>query len=208
MGAFALCLLLSSCGMQGLSGSNRLMNVQRGMTIDEVVAVLGKPLYRSFDRSREQYEFHRTISGTDMRIFVAFQDGRVVSMHSENLSLRSPQPREIPPTAQMPNRVYVPIYPAYPEDASWFEDFLDRYQRATFDSDKKKLLETAVASRAFTVDQCVQLLRTATFDSERIEILRLLAPAIYDRENSYKILELFSFQSEEAKRLLERGLYY
>lgn len=80
---FLLLILSSSCASYYVSGK-RVMEVQKGMTQQEVRQLLGKPDYRRFEGDFEEWEFRRDkgtpLTPTPMTIIIQFVDGEVISM--------------------------------------------------------------------------------------------------------------------------------
>lgn len=60
----------------------RVSAVERGMSVREVVSLLGKPAYRSFNEREETLEFRTDAYGTAKVVKLQFVDGRVVAMDS------------------------------------------------------------------------------------------------------------------------------
>lgn len=197
---------LSACG----TSHNPLLHIQRGMTQQEVCDMLGKPDYRHFDHQVEELGFVKWINPSWRRIIVGFENGRVSSLRSEEVPA--------PGTATEPVRVVERAPMAYERgygratrhDDRWFRDFLARYRSLSFESERHALLRQAVQVRPISVEQCLQLLRLEPFEDDRLEIVAIVAPAIYDRENNYRIVALFDFATskEKAHRLLDRETMY
>ncbi|MDD3040602.1 outer membrane protein assembly factor BamE [Bacteroides sp.] len=80
---FLVLILSSSCASYYVSGK-KVMEVQKGMTQQEVRQLLGKPDYRRFEGDLEEWEFRRDkgtpLTPTPMTIIIQFMDGEVVSM--------------------------------------------------------------------------------------------------------------------------------
>lgn len=230
LGLFGLIGLgTSSCGVMQQATSmpstppRTLLDVQPGMSYQEVVDILGKPAYRSFEGNRETFEFHRTFRGKTTRIFVDFVDRRVVSMQSEDFGLRAPAPRSEPqpqmpiiidPTPRPRPRDYDYDYGlggryiSPEEQARWFADLQARLARTPFDDDKLTLLRAALTDQYITTSQVGQLLHGKPFDDDKMKILRICAPRIIDRERAYTLLDAFTFDSagRQAAKILRLDL--
>lgn len=79
-----LLILNGSCASYYISGK-RVMEVQKGMTQQEVSQLLGKPDYRRFEGNFEEWEFRRDkvtppITSIPMTIIVQFMNNEVISM--------------------------------------------------------------------------------------------------------------------------------
>lgn len=214
-GVFILASSHTACGsLEALVGQSSgttterikdpLMHIQRGMLIEEVHRLLGTPAFRHFQPEYEEYEYRIKRRGILTSVFVQVKGGRVEAMHSEPTPIERIEQRIDVPTHRYPTYPVYPQAPIPPSDDRWFEDFIQRYQRTSFSDDKEKLLRMATQGQMWTVDQCLRLLKLHTFEDDRFKCLRLIAPALYDRQNAYKIIDLFSFSSSknEAERLI------
>ena len=79
-----LAILLSSCGIYHEYGFRykQLGGVERGMTLNEVTSVLGKPTFRDFNSEGETLTF-RALGTTGWSIVkVKFKEGKVTEMKS------------------------------------------------------------------------------------------------------------------------------
>ncbi len=83
---FTLWVILGSCSTYYVS-NKQVMEVQQGMSRQNVEKILGKPDYRRFDGGGEEWESHRISSvlyGNSIKIIVYFADGRVTGMDTFN----------------------------------------------------------------------------------------------------------------------------
>ena len=76
-----LVILLSSCYASRITYEN-LSIIQRGMSSKEVIAIMGKPSYRSFDEESEMLEFRTSESSIVGVVNIWFVDDRVTKMKS------------------------------------------------------------------------------------------------------------------------------
>ena len=74
-----LVILLSSCYASRITYEN-LSIIQRGMSSKEVIAIMGKPSYRSFDEESEMLEFRTSESSIAGVVNIWFVDDRVTKM--------------------------------------------------------------------------------------------------------------------------------
>jgi Domain of unknown function (DUF4476) len=74
-----------------------------------------------------------------------------------------------------------------------------------FSDDKLNILRQAVNGNFFLVDQAARILPLFAHSSDRLAALRMLAPQLLDRGNTFKLIPLFSFSGdrEAAQRILE-----
>lgn len=76
-------MLLGSCVTSRAGFSNeQLLGIHKGMTLEQVTEILGKPTHRSFDDEGEEWEFRALgFSGWSV-VRVLFVDSRVTKMKS------------------------------------------------------------------------------------------------------------------------------
>ena len=98
-----------------------------------------------------------------------------------------------------PDDSYYPggYYPRGVMDPQSFNTFLKTLEDETFESSQLKMLETAVVNTRFTSDQCVRILQLCDFDTERIKFMKLLYPAVTDKQNFFKVVNKFDFDSNK-----------
>jgi outer membrane protein assembly factor BamE (lipoprotein component of BamABCDE complex) len=228
-----ICLLgallagLCSCGTLASGGSNnKMMRVQEGMTHSQVEAIMGKPTYRRFNESREEWEYNTArFNSYDRDVFVVIFDreGHVIAMNAylhqaptvtkvpagttQVVTAAPPVIATVPPviTATPPIVATVPP-PAHnctPLTDARFKVWFERYKRIPFDDDRLADLKLTVRDKCFTCRQCVQVLHTVAFTDEKKQILRIMAPYICDVDN-YELLvkEIGVFERKEIHEIL------
>ncbi len=100
-----------------------------------------------------------------------------------------------------PDDSYYPggYYPRGVMDPQNFNTFLKTLKDETFESSQLKMLETAVINTRFTSDQCLRIIQLCNFDSERIKFMKLLYPAVTDKQNFFKVVDKFDFDSNKQE---------
>lgn len=204
MSALLFALVLTACSMLGRSRS-QVMQVKAGMTREAVVALLGQPETKRFNPEIEEWAY--SVLG-DYNWYVHFQQGRVVALTQRSIEVVDrpsppvrdiePMPRPLPPNVGREGR--------YSDDYETdFEELYTSISREMFDKEKYAKLETVARYSPFTVAQCLRLMRLFSFNRERLQVLRILAPALIDRHRAYQIYDAFTFRSEklEAQRIIE-----
>jgi hypothetical protein len=109
-------------------------------------------------------------------------------------------PVQIPPTPVPPPPPPPPV--AAGPSAMDREDFAAlsaQVARESFESSKLGVLEAAAPDRHFTVDQVAALLRHFSFDNSRFDAAALLLPRVIDRDNAYRLLDSFTFDSDKER---------
>ena len=178
--------------------------VERGMTKQQVEAILGKPKLTSFDATGDRWEYRSgvSLSGNIRRTLVGFDlSGRVVSYDSQLVPVydSSAAGGRYP---HWDGGGACPATPGYYDaclDNASFGILRGKIQRAGFDSTKYDLIEVACLGCYFACQQTADIMRLFSFDDERLKVLRLMAPRIVDVQNAATIYCLFTFDSDKDK---------
>ena len=195
---FAVCLSASAKGKR---------NVERGMTKQEVIAILGEPKLTSFDMFGDKWEYakYNNLFGDSKYITVFFdRNGKVVQYDT----------RIIEPNSQTSNvQQSHPTPPLYDgrcdpdgrmdygyclDDAS-FSKLYNKVKKASFDDNKFDLIEVASLGCYYSCAQVVRIMKIFPFDDEQLKALKMMAPHIVDLQNTGLIYKIFSFDSEKQK---------
>lgn len=80
-----------------------------------------------------------------------------------------------------------------------FESFYRTVKEVPFDSDRTKLIETALLTSDFTSGQCRRLVDAFTFDNDKVKVMGLMYPRISDKEGFFVVIEGLTFQSDKNK---------
>lgn len=80
-----------------------------------------------------------------------------------------------------------------------FEDFYERYQKATFNSEKEKLLDYVLSNSGLYSSQARRLVKVCTFESDKKKMIEKVYPYIIDEENFYQVVEELSFYSDREE---------
>lgn len=207
----ALLLVICSftlCSCASLTGKSAIMKIEKGMTKNDVVGLLGQPDFRRFDEQFEEWEYKKENPITSDRkiIVVTFLNGKVSNMNSFNGEIPSTPPIAICPPNEMdhetrpyPSRPNNHRKPSKAMDEKEFKLFYDKINQKPFNDDKLELLEIGVTNRWFTCKQTIRLMSIFTFDDERLTVLELVAPHIVDLENYDDIIKSLTFISSEKK---------
>ncbi len=200
-------MTLTACGLQ--RGINEL---NLGMSKAEVTRILGKPDLRNLNASEEvwQYFVSPYIGVTDTYT-ISFKNERLSSLNSVR---KKESPQSVPVIIPEPD---VKIYPqsripersryeqrAQEEAEQEFKEFLARIKRQTFTKDMIAYVRDAARYQKFSSLQVKRILQLFSWDSERLDVLRVLAPSMMDGYKVHEIIETFDFSSgkDEARRIL------
>ena len=196
---FAVCLSASAKGKR---------NVERGMTKQEVIAILGEPKLTSFDMYGDKWEYdkYNYLFGDSKYITVFFdRNGKVVQYDTRII-----EPNSQTSNVQQPQHPTPPIYDGrcdpdgrmdygYCLDDASFSKLYNKVKKASFDDNKFDLIEVASLGCYYSCTQVVRIMKIFPFDDEQLKALKMMAPHIVDLQNTGLIYQVFSFDSEKAK---------
>ena len=196
---FAVCLSASAKGKR---------NVERGMTKQEVIAILGEPKLTSFDMYGDKWEYdkYNYLFGDSKYITVFFdRNGKVVQYNTKIIEPNSQQSK-----AQQPQHPTPPLYDGrcapddrmdygYSLDDASFSKLYNKVKKASFDDNKFDLIEVASLGCYYSCAQVVRIMKIFPFDDEQLKALKMMAPHIVDLQNTGLIYKVFSFDSEKEK---------
>ena len=203
---FAVCLSASAKGKR---------NVERGMTKQEVIAILGKPKLTSFDMYGDKWEYdkYNYLSGDSKYITVFFDrngkvvqyDTKIIEPNSQTSNAckiriqRALRPRSLPPLYDGRCDPDGRMDYGYCLDDASFSKLYNKVKKASFDDNKFDLIEVASLGCYYSCAQVVRIMKIFPFDDEQLKVLRMMAPHIVDPQNAIVIYQLFSFDSEKQK---------
>ena len=196
---FAVCLSASAKGKR---------NVERGMTKQEVIAILGEPKLTSFDMYGDKWEYdkYNYLFGDSKYITVFFdRNGKVVQYDTRII-----EPNSQTSNVQQPQHPTPPIYDGrcdpdgrmdygYCLDDASFSKLYNKVKQASFNDNKFDLIEVASLGCYYSCAQVVRIMKIFPFDDEQLKALKMLAPHIVDLQNTGLIYKVFSFDSEKDK---------
>lgn len=104
-------------------------------------------------------------------------------------------PNVPPPAAAMPT---------IPDET--FNAVIDSIENQSFSADKIRTLQDGVGSQYLMVSHVERVLPLFSFSQDKLRALELMAPRLVDRQNAFKIYNLFTFSAdkEKARRILGR----
>ena len=196
---FAVCLSASAKGKR---------NVERGMTKQEVIAILGEPKLTSFDMYGDKWEYdkYNYLFGDSKYITVFFdRNGKVVQYDTRII-----EPNSQTSNVQQPQHPTPPIYDGrcdpdgrmdygYCLDDASFSKLYNKVKQASFNNNKFDLIEVASLGCYYSCAQVVRIMKIFPFDDEQLKALKMMAPHIVDLQNTDLIYKVFSFDSEKEK---------
>ena len=196
---FAVCLSASAKGKR---------NVERGMTKQEVIAILGEPKLTSFDMYGDKWEYDKCnyLFGDSKYITFFFdRNGKVVQYDTRII-----EPNSQTSNVQQPQHPTPPIYDGrcdpdgrmdygYCLDDASFSKLYNKVKQASFNDNKFDLIEVASLGCYYSCVQVVRIMKIFPFDDEQLKALKMMAPHIVDLQNTGLIYKVFSFDSEKDK---------
>ena len=195
---FAVCLSASAKGKR---------NVERGMTKQEVIAILGEPKLTSFDMYGDKWEYakYNNLFGDSKYITVFFDrngkvvqyDTRIIEPNSQTSNVQQPHPT--PPIYDGRCEPDGRMDYGYCLDDASFSKLYNKVKKASFDDNKFDLIEVASLGCYYSCAQVVRIMKIFPFDDEQLKALRMMAPHIVDLQNTGLIYKIFSFDSEKQK---------
>lgn len=196
---FAVCLSASAKGKR---------NVERGMTKQEVIAILGEPKLTSFDMYGDKWEYdkYNYLLGDSKYITVFFDrngkvvqyDTRIIESNSQTLNVQQPQ-HPTPPIYDGRCDPDGRMDYGYSLDDASFSKLYNKVKQASFNDNKFDLIEVASLGCYYSCAQVVRIMKIFPFDDEQLKALKMMAPHIVDLQNTCLIYKIFSFDSEKEK---------
>ena len=200
----ALVLGLSSCGIAtGYSPQPGIERIERGMTREQVIQVMGRPNTRSLAADgSELWEYREFYAGGVTYVAqISFNEGRVTRMDNrreiERLPEGTPDPSRPQQGGGYPRGSYEVEQERRAEEA--FSQFIRDIQSKPFDEDKFRLIRDVAQRNYFTTEQTIRVLRLFSWDDEKFKVLRILAPRIRDSFNAHRIIDLFTWDDDKAR---------
>ena len=196
--ALLICIMLLTCSLSVMAKRN----VERGMTKDQVMEILGKPENTSFDETGEIWEYIKTplLGNYVTRILVFFgRDNQVRAYQSSTIDGDTNAPvgyGRRPGVCPNPPAVN----PGYYElDNESFSVLYNKVKDASFDSNRFDLIEVACLGCWFNCCQVASLFKLFSFSDSKFKVLRMMAPRIVDPQNASDIYRVFDFSSDKDK---------
>ena len=176
--------------------------VERGMTKQEVIEIMGQPKLTSFDAYGDRWEFYKmnALTGESKRIVVGFDlNGRVVAYNMSYVddNIQQPAPPSHPSCGA--GAGVVPIGYGYCLDDASFSILYNKVKNASFDDNKFDLLQVASLGCYYSCAQTARIMRIFTFGDKQLKVLRMMAPRIVDPQNATDIYNVLTFDSEKSK---------
>jgi plasmid stability protein len=109
------------------------------------------------------------------------------------------------PLEPTPVVVDEPFLPADPPETVMgtadFQKFMHLWKGASFESERRSLLEAAFGKQQSRVGQILAMLKELNFESEKIATVEYLAPhmAVDDRPKAYQLMEAMQFPSTKTR---------
>ena len=206
MAIIATCFLMFAVCLSASAKNKK--DIERGMTKQEVIDILGEPKTKSFDEYGDKWEFVKNsfIIGDDKAITILFdRNGKVVRYNTRIINADNNPNGAGCPTRPTPPLYGEGLYPnpdmnyGYCLSDETFSILYNKVKKASFDANKFDLIEVASLGCNYSCQQVVRMMKIFSFSDERLKVLKLMAPRIVDVQNAANIYQLFSFDSEKQK---------
>ena len=183
-------ITLVSCHTTG-SIKQKAWKVQQGMTTEEIGQLLGKPDFRRFDGSLEQWEYTKTNMSTAANtvIIIDFVDGMVTNMDSYNEIAKETSVGDLYSSK-------ISLHTVGSIDDNEFEKIYNETKNSVF---KDSTLEKAIINKKLSCAQCLKLMSLYTFDNDKLKMLQVLKDHIADTTNYDNIVNSLDFISSKNK---------
>ena len=147
-------ITLVSCHTTG-SIKQKAWKVQQGMTTEEIGQLLGKPDFRRFDGSLEQWEYQSGGIATSCKfLIIEFRNGKVTSMDSYNEIAKETSAGDL-------NSSKISLHTVGSIDDNEFEKIYNETKNSVF---KDSTLEKAIINKKLSCAQCLKLMSLYTFE--------------------------------------------
>lgn len=181
--------------------------VERGMTKQEVIEIMGQPKLTSFDAYGDRWEFYKmnVLTGESKRIVVGFDlNGKVVAYNMSYVdnNVQQPAPPSHPSCGAGAGVLVgpkVPIGYGHCLDDASFSILYNKVKNASFDDNKFDLLQVASLGCYYSCAQTARMMRISTFGDKQLKVLHMMAPHIVDPHNATDIYNVLTFDSEKSK---------
>lgn len=88
-----------------------------------------------------------------------------------------------------------------------YNELINQIRNSGFESSKVDLIQTALINTSVTTEQLLGILKELSFESSKLEISKKIHPQLSDKNNAFRILNEFTFQSskDEYRDFLNRN---
>ncbi len=80
-----------------------------------------------------------------------------------------------------------------------FEQFLKAVEKESFSDNMMKMIKNSLPTTRFTSAQCVALAGLFSFESKKVELMKLLYPNVADKEAFFTVVSTLQFSSDREK---------
>ena len=201
---------MALCGCGTYASTNTINSVEKGMTTEQVKAILGTPDERRMDGGVERWEYSKLTNAfyqTYKTVKVDFVNGRVTGFAAYN---EPDWPKdEVHPVPHIHSqRPVPPVSPSVPQRADEYmsdEEFNTLYNKIkskSFDDERMELTVVGSLDSRFSCAQCRKIMSIYDFDDKKLATLRIMAPHIVDLNNAPMLIDAFTFDSSKDKAKL------
>lgn len=176
--------------MSAVSIKQKAWKVQQGMTTEEIGQLLGKPDFRRFDGSLEQWEYQSGGIATSCKfLIIEFRNRKVTGMDSYNEIAKETSVGDL-----YSSKISLDTVGSI--DDNEFEKIYNETKNSVF---KDSTLEKAIINKKLSCAQCLKLMSLYTFDNDKLKMLQVLKDHIADTTNYDNIVNSLDFISSKNK---------
>ncbi|MDR0939995.1 MAG: DUF4476 domain-containing protein [Mediterranea sp.] len=188
--ALVLVAALSGCGTYRAS---QIMDIHPGMTQKEVSELMGKPTFRRFNNGVEEWEYEQVGNYFQWprRVFVTFENGKVIGMDSNGGRPQSPTVVVAPPAPPVARQ------PTIMDDKE-FADFTRDFFRLASRDERMRLVDEMLSGHDLTMEQCAEIVKD-TSSTDQLKMAKKLYPYVRGKRNPQPIIDAIFFPSEQEE---------
>lgn len=191
----AIGVTLNSCSVTLSSiHHSALMDINKGMTKEDINKLIGQPDFRRFDNNLEQWEYQQGGLGLTKYLIIEFENDTVKSLDSFNEISKGTSVGKM-----NTKRVSLHITGSIEDDE--FDEIYNKVKDSLF---KESTLDRSIRFQKFSCAQCIRLMSLYTFDDDKLKMLKVLKGHIADTQNYDDIIDSLDFISskDKAKEIL------
>ncbi|WP_316826588.1 DUF4476 domain-containing protein [Pedobacter miscanthi] len=149
----------------------------------------------------------------EQRLILSLDDGRLITLKQLNIyGNRQYMLDDFDGYAGDYNSGVVPPVVSQPDinyrllSGEAFQEFYASYKKCSFDSERVRLISAVSKKASFSSSQCKLILKTFTFDQERLKTAQNLYKTVVDPQNYFTLAEIFEFPyyKDEFLKYLEK----
>lgn len=201
---FAQLFILSSCSFYPVYTSKQVFAIKKGMPMEEVTYIMGRPCYRSFDGNAEEWSFVGQMKHSYNSIIqVRFSNGKVVSMTSFEKPYYT-----FPKTNENKSVTFNGSISTNESNCSIndFDRFYESVRPWAGSNTCIEEIEKELPKIKITSWEALKLVNLFTFSDDKMKVAKITYPRVSDPSNFDIVIDSFSFMSDkdELKEFIKK----